>query len=229
METDPASRPPRRRWRWWLFVTINVGGLLLIIPLLKAVIPLLEISWRTRSAEALRARETNAGASAEAPVVVTTNAPGVPIASSSGPLQQLTNQLKDVEHLSEKDLEQIVAQHFGVSARPATNTTQFDMPSAVFDSISRTTVTVLGKTYYGYQVNLVDQNGHHKTNIDCFAEPNLEYERSLATMELINNSPQLKTIYRAMAAGLAERSSTNMPNETEGPAPAFRLDPGADR
>jgi hypothetical protein len=146
---------------------------------------------------------------------------------TNDPLRTLTNQLQVVQTISEKDIQKIVAQHFGVSgALPGTNS-QFDLPSAVFDSISKTTLVYQGKTYYGYQVDLVDQNGRHQTNIDCFTEPNVDYERSLATMELINNSPQLKRIYRAMASSLAEKSDAATNSSDASGDPVLRLDPGA--
>jgi hypothetical protein len=151
------------------------------------------------------------------------SAPG---SDAQGQLQQLSSKMGAVQTVSDKDIQLIVAQHFGVGKQRASSTTEFDLPSAVFDSISRTTIVHRGKTYYGYQVNLVDQNGRHKTNIDCFAEPNPEYERSMATMDLINNSPQLKRIYDAMSSSLAEKSSspTNQA-DSSGKEPALRLDP----
>ena len=118
----------------------------------------------------------------------------------------------------------MVANHFGSTGHSKGNSAQFDMDSAVFDSIAKTNITYQGKAYYGYIVNFVDQNGNHKTNIDCFAEPDLEYERCLATLELVNRSPQLKRIYQSMAAGLAERASTNQ-TSSKSEGPAFRLEP----
>lgn len=102
------------------------------------------------------------------------------------------------------------------------------MASAVFDGISKTTIVHNGRTYFGYQIDLVDQNGRHKTNIDCYLEPNLEYERSLATMDLINSSPQLKRIYRAMASSLADKTAGSNESESAAPAqPVLRLEPGS--
>jgi hypothetical protein len=229
VETDPekAVPPVKRRWKRWTFVGLNLAGLLLVIPLVKVVLPLVGIWWNTRSQDRLNATQLKPSAAFVAPArSLSSNGSS----TNSQTLQSLTNQLAIVDALSEQDIKQIVAQHFGTSSTAATNLDQFDLASAVFDSISRTNFDYRGKTYYGYAVNLVDQSGHHKTNIDCFPEPNLEYERSLQTLNLINGSPQLKKIYRAMAGSLAEQSSspTNAASESSD-IPDFRLEPEAEK
>jgi hypothetical protein len=227
--SNPGNR--KRGWRFWTFVVLNVVGLILIFPLLKVAFPLVGIWWNTRSQESARQHYKATAKPASAPAAApseesTATAVAPPPSSGAGQLQALTNQLQAVDNLSDKELQSIVAKHFGVS-RTSASATEFDLPSAVFDSISRTTLVFKGQTYYGYLVDLVDQNGRHKTNVDCFTEPNADYERSLATMQLINNSAQLKKIYRAMASGLAEKSSaaTNQPADSS--EPVLRLDPGA--
>jgi sensor c-di-GMP phosphodiesterase-like protein len=236
MARNPYERPARPRWRKWLLISINVAGLILIIPLLKVAIPLAEVWWHTRSQSSLqayeRASKTHSAAAQTQNSAAANNAERPPsTASSDDSLQKLTNQLNVVQALSDNDIQQIVAQHFGVKKSPSATKSQFDMDSAVFDSISKTTIVYKGTTYYGYQVNLVDQNGQHRTNIDCYTEPNLDYERSMATMDLINNSPQLKRIYNAMSSSLAEKSSSSSKdNDKSGSStadPALRIDPSS--
>jgi hypothetical protein len=207
------------------FVVINLAGLLLLIPLIKVTFPLAQVWWRTRSPESLRAH------AAKSPKA----SPGQDRAAGldeqeppEATLGSLTNQLGAVESLSDQAIEKIVTQHFGSKGQNPTGSTGFDMDSAVFDSISRTNVVLQGQAYYGYRVKLVDQNGNYQTNIDCFLEPNQEYERSLAAMEMINQSPQLKRIYQAMAASLAEKASQSEPAPgAASDQPALRLVPEA--
>jgi hypothetical protein len=229
MDSDPTKRPRKRGWKFWSFVALNVAGIVIAIPLLKIAIPLVGIWWNTRSQESLRHHEArvNQTRAAASPSHMPAAVPA-PSSATNDPLQMLTNQLGTVERMSEKDLNQIVASQFGSTGRSNANPSVFDLDSAVFDSIFRTNVLFQGKSYYAYHINLVDQNGNHKTNIDCFAEPNLEYERCLATMELINRSPQLKRIYQAMAAGLAEKASSQTnSSENSSDGPVLRLSPEA--
>ena len=221
MDSEPPVSKPKRSWKWWALVGINVIGLALVIPLLQVAVPLTRIWWQTRSQSSLVAAASRPPSSfATADVAVATED-----IQTNNQLQSLTNQLSTVSGLSETEIQQIVAQQLGSAAAVTSDDGRFDLASAVFESISRTNVVYQGKTYYGYRVTLVDQHGRHKTNVDCFAEPNLEYERSLQTLELINGSPQLQKIYRAMAGNLAARSSTNSdPDSGEG-RPAFRLEP----
>ena len=228
------SKPPRKRRRWalWAFVIFNVIALPLLVPVLKPVIPLLAVWWNTRSQESFSLSH-GAAVPSKSPQQ---NADARAVASSSTgtanqadlALESLTNQLSVLEQFSDSELAQVVSQNFGSAGTLSTNTGQFDLDSAVFESISKTTINHRGTNYYTYLVKLVDQTGNCRTNLDCFLEPNLDYERSLAAMELINRSPQLKRIYRAMAGALAERST---PADNEGPdlqtnAPVLRFEPG---
>jgi len=229
MDADPTKCLKKRGWKFWSFVILNVLGIVLAIPLLKIAIPLAAIWWNTRSQESLRRYEERVHTTeAAAPIQEPSATAPSPAAETNNSLHLLTNRLESVEQLSDKDLNQIVASQLGSTGRTAANPAQFDLDSAVFDNISRTNFIYQGKSYYAYHINLVDQNGNHRTNVDCFAEPNLDYERCLATMELINRSPQLKRIYQAMAAGLAEKASSftnSSASESEGPV--FRLSPEA--
>lgn len=222
MQTPPERRAPRRRWRWWLFIGLNVAGLLLILPLLKITWPLLQIWWTSLGqAEEIRepaVRLTEVSATQNGQFSPPSNGVDAPAQTDTNTsLEALTNQLGALEGLSDSDLKEIVARNFGVHTDAAADSKGFDMDSAVFDQISRTNVVYEGQKYVGYKVVLVDRNGLFQTNIDCFAQPNPDYERSLATMELINRSPQLKRIYDAMAGSLADkaRDTNSEPAHTE--------------
>ncbi len=228
MDAEVTKPPKRRGWKFWSFVLLNVAGVLLAIPLLRVAIPLVGIWWNTRSQESLRRHEARARVEQATAASPKQSARASTAASDStnDSFQTLTNQLGAVEHLSDKDLNQIVASQLGRTNRSKAKSTQFDLDSAVFDSIFRTNFVYQGKSYYAYHINLVDQNGNHKTNIDCYTEPNLDYERCLATMDLINRSPQLKRIYQAMAASLAEKASNSTNSTSESSeGPVLRLSP----
>jgi hypothetical protein len=107
---------------------------------------------------------------------------------------------------------------YGARKKSGVDTNVFDQAGAVFEKITRFTTNIDGHTHYGYVVTFVDPNGNHDTQTDLFEEPNLEYERSLATLELIAKNPQLKRIYQAMAYVLAEKAQTNAP-ASNGPEP----------
>jgi hypothetical protein len=223
------SQPPqKRRWRWWAIVLLNVAGLVVIIPLLRVTIPLMGVWWHTRSQASLATYQQHNSKPASASSTAASGGNDSANASTSdgsADLKSLSSKATTIDSFSQKELQELVAKQFGVNARSAQTSGKFDLDSAVFDSISKTTIVFNGSTYYGYRVNLVDQNGNHKTNIDCYTEPNLDYERSMAAMELINGSPQLKRIYQAMAPSLAEKSSsTNSADPKSGSGPAFRLD-----
>lgn len=220
MDTRPDPLRKRPRWVWWSFVLLNVAGLAVIVPLLKAVWPLLMIWWRP-PAPPLESTPPTVAAELSA-----TNWSAHPMGGdTNATFQTLTNQLGLLQNLSDSDLGQIMAQQFGGKAVSATPTNRFDLGSAVFDSISRTNLTFQGTTYYGYIVKLVDQNGNQQTNVDLFTEPNPDYERSLATMELINKSPQLRRIYQAMAPMLAEKTGGDSTSPTNAPAAATEPKP----
>jgi hypothetical protein len=231
METG-SNLPPKRRWGWWAVLALNLLGLLLILPLLKVTWPLITVWWTTRSQASFQSHQSAPPIPSVAPEVLPAAATDSPVASenatpggtNAADFQALTNQLGLLATLSDADLGQIVAKGFGTNSQTSgAHSSKFDLASAAFDSISRTNVIYEGKTYYGYRVNLVDQHGNHQTNIDCFTEPNLEYERSLATLDLISRSPQLKRVYQAMAATLAEKAGDESSTNASTNGPAFRL------
>lgn len=202
----------RRPWRFWIVVFLNLAGVVVAIPLLVVVFPLLEIWWDTHSQEnftrhqaASRPRPAAQSAPAKA------NPPATPqVDSAKGTLSALaglTNNLNLVGALNREELDKIVATQFGKQKPTQADPGTFDSDSSVFDKITRSTAIVKGKEYYCYEVDLVDQNGNHKIHTDCFEKPDLDYERSMAALELVNSNPQLKKIYKAFSHVLAEKSS----------------------
>ena len=112
-------------------------------------------------------------------------------------LNQLSGRIKAIENLAESEIEKIVAFKFGNKATPETDPEQFDQDSAVFDTISKTMETIEGRVYHCYHIDLVDQHGNHRIQVDCYEDVNLDMERSMQTMQLVNGNPQLKKIYAA--------------------------------
>jgi hypothetical protein len=212
LDIEPMAKPKWRRWSYRAFVIVNVAGIIVAIPLIVATVPLLKIWWDTRSQESLIRREIQTHNNSPKTAVTTvesrssTQAP--PPATPELPsLSALTNQLSVVGNLKEDELDKIVAYKFGAKKRSEADPTKFDSDSAVLHKISRSIATVSGKAYYCYQVDLVDENGNHKTNTEYYEKPDLDYERGMATLELVNNNPQLKKIYNAFAHVLAEKSA----------------------
>ncbi len=230
----PNQKPPKKsrwkRWGFWAFMVFNLVGLILAYPLLKSAGPLVSIWWNTRSQASFHQHQQQLAQSQSASPETTAAKSGLnsstPEAAVNASFSQLSNHLTVVQNISEKELSRIVASQFGGKKRALGDPTKFDQDSAVFDSISSTNLVINGKSYYCYEIDLVDQNGNHKINIDGFTEPNLEYERSKATMELVNRTPQLRKIYNAMAYVLAEKSTsgTNASALTPSDMPAIRLE-----
>jgi hypothetical protein len=219
-----SGRPSRwKRKGFWIFVIINVAGLLLIIPLLKAVGPLLGIWWNTRSQDSIT---RHVAASARAPRAVVNNEKPAEIEAAPDPVfSDLTNKLNVLQGLSDSEIQKIVAQKFGAKKPQSEKPAVFDRDSAVFHKITRKTTNLQGKDYYCYEIDLVDQNGNHSTQADCFNKPDVDYERSMATLDLIEKNPQLKSIYSAFAHVLGEKSSD--PKNTgpsTGPGPSLRFE-----
>ncbi len=244
MHVKNSPESCRKKWSWkrwgvWAFVVFNVVGIIVAWPLIQAIAPLAGIWWETHSQASFQRHQRKVGQPpqmtlamertgsprpASLPLSVTNSA--LPDTNTDSALQELGKKVKVVDKLSDTDINQIIAWKFGQMKKPKGDPTKFDANSAVFDKITRTVIDYEGKPYYAYEVDLVDQNGNHKVNVDCFSEPNLEYERSKATMELVNKTPQLKRIYDAFAYVLAEKSSpnTNAPPDTNSPQPALRFE-----
>ena len=230
---DESSQPKRRRWRrwgYWTFIGSNVVGLIIIIPLMAAVLPLLKIWWNTRSDESLRKHtqessqvaSTNSHQISNGGKVVPTNS----VSHTESSLEALTNQLGLVSNLDQDGLDKIIESQFGKKKRLDVNPGQFDRDSAVFHEIKRTMETINGKKYFCYELDLVDQNGNHKINVDYVEKPDADYERSMATLALIKSNPQLQKIYKAFSHVLAEKASAaNDAESTSGvQEPALRLE-----
>ncbi len=227
----PIRKRRWRRWGWWAFIAVNVGCLFLILPLLKAVFPLIGIWWNTHSLANFRSHQQKLARTAQlAPAEpAKSSAPTASAGDSSRAFSGLTNQLHVVEKLSGADLSRIVASQFGAKKASTGDPTKFDEASAVFDSIASTNLVLNGTNYYCYRIDWVDQHGNHKISLDCFKEPNLDYERSKETMEVVNRTPQLRRIYDAMAYVLAEKSTaaTNAPAANDLPDARFEKDPSS--
>lgn len=228
-----AKRSRWRRWSFWTFIGVNVLGVILIIPLIPTISPLVRIWWDTHSEENFRKHEAAAvtpPAPAAGPVQAVKAPAPTPAVFSS--LSALTNNLKLVEHLNTDELDKIVAAQFKAKKERSGKAEEFDQDSAVFYKIKRSLATIEGKQFFCYEVDLIDQNGKHKVHVDAFEKPDLDYERSMATLDVVNNNPQLKKIYQAFAHILAEKSSAPDKDENVAAAekPSFRLEkaPGSD-
>lgn len=219
---DPSEPKKQNRWKrpgFLIFVGVNVLGVVIAIPLISAVYPLMSIWWNTRSQESVQ-RYVERSTSAE------TNRNSFKVAQPAEPsINNLTNQLAMVEGLSEAELSKIVAHQFGAKKETTSDPSKFDRDSAVFHDIQRIVRVVNGLQLYCYEVDLVDQNGNHRKQLDCFEEPDPDYERSMATLQLVQSNPQLKKIYSAFAHVLAEQSS-NPTNANPNPStpPVIRLE-----
>jgi hypothetical protein len=209
LDSTTKTGPKRRRWGFWLFVLVNVAGGILAIPLLSAVFPLLGIWWDTRSEQSFLRHEqrsaqlsmTNSAATAAKFTAVEPTPPADPS------LGALTNSLHLLANLKEEELNKIVAYQFGKQKQSKADPAKFDRDAAVFHAIKRTIQEIDGKRHYCYAVDWVDPNGNHESQLDCFEKPDLDYERSIATLELVNGNPQLKKIYQAFAHVLGEQSA----------------------
>jgi len=229
MNDIPEKKPGRKRWKrwaWWAFILINVGGIFFILPMLKSVGPLVQIWWGTRSQDSFRDYQKSHSNQAPSSISVTNPLELVEFAAADTPeaFKVLTNQVQMVENLSDKEIGQIIAWKFGSKKQSAADPKVFDRDSAVFNSIDRFTVDIGGRIFYGYKIDFVDQNGNHHNAIDVFTEPNLDYERGKATMDLVNRNPQLKRIYDAMSHILAQQSTEAEKNQTNSEVPVMRFE-----
>lgn len=214
---------------------MNVLGVVLIIPVLPTIMPLIRIWWDTRSQESFerqaqsesRIRVTDFTEFARQPP----SPPNIVLAQTRPSLSALTNDLDVVSNLDESEIAKIVAFQFGEKAKRSTDPGTFDRDSAVFHSIKKSVQTQDGKQYHIYEIDLVDQSGNHSTSWDVSEGPDLDYERSMATLDLVNNNAQLKQIYDAFSYFLGEQSSnaTNAMEETNGGTnPLFQIETSTD-
>lgn len=225
--------PPKSRWTkrgWWIFIFLNIAGLLLIIPLLSAIGPLVGIWWNTRSQDSVTRqvadsrKDSAASAPASKPGTSSSPLPPSPQSTADADLAALTNQLNLVKGLSDEEIKKMVAKQFGQKKKPQGDPSKFDRGSAVFHKIERTVATIQGKEYFCYEIDLADQNGNHTIQVDCFDKPDVDYERSMATLQLIEKNPQLKSIYTAFSHVLAEKAEKADTNKSQPVAPAIRFE-----
>lgn len=225
--------PPKSRWTkrgWWIFILLNIAGLLLIIPLLSAIGPLVGIWWNTRSQDSVTRQV--ADSRKQSPAAPPAAGRGVPStrpaetrpSTAEADLAALTNQLNLVKGLSDEEIKKMVAKQFGQKKKPQGDPSKFDRGSAVFHKIERTVSTIQGKEYFCYEIDLADQNGNHTIQVDCFDKPDVDYERSMATLQLIEKNPQLKSIYNAFSHVLAEKAEQADTNKSQPPPPPIRFE-----
>ncbi len=211
-ETIVTTVKTRRRWKFWAFIVINVAGVVVAIPLLMAVGPLVSVWWDTRSQESFKRHEelsTRLPAKKAVQVSDQSRAGNSDSPNGNAPsFAGLTNNLKLIGNLNEGELDKIVTKQYGKQKPTRADPATFDRDSAVFHAIDRSVATLNGKQYFCYKVDLVDENGNHNVNVDTFEKPDLDYERSMAALELMNSNPQLKKIYKAFSRVLAEQSSS---------------------
>ena len=232
MNSNPEKKPWKKRWKrwaWWAFILVNVGGIFFILPMIKSVGPLVQIWWSTRSQDSFRNYQKTHTNQAPSSITVTNPLELLEFTNNADAPESfkvLTNQVKLVENLSDKEISQIIAWKFGSKKKSSGDPKVFDRDSAVFHSIDRFTVDIGGRMFYCYKIDFVDQNTNHHFAIDCFTEPNLDYERGKATMDLVNRNPQLKRIYDAMSHILAQQSTEVEKNSTNSDVPVMRFEEG---
>jgi hypothetical protein len=115
--------------------------------------------------------------------------------------------LKMVENLTDDQIKKIVSQKFGEKKTPQGDPAKFDSDSAVIHKITRAMSNINGKDYYCYEIDLADQNKNHRIQVDCYDHADVDYERSMATLDLIEKNPQLKSIYSAFSHVLADKAT----------------------
>jgi hypothetical protein len=209
MEPTAGKTKGKHLWKrrgWWAFLFLNLACLLLIIPLLQSVPSLVGIWWHTRSRDHFKSEPAQAGAPIHSARARATPSNSTPALVDP---QTLTNKMGAIQDLPDSEIHKIIALKFGENKQVFGDPTVFDQNAAVFEKIKSFTTNIDGKLTYAYEVVWVDPHGNRDISVDYFDEPNLEYERGKATLELIDQNPQLKRIYQAMSYVLAEKSLNN--------------------
>jgi len=202
--TEPKPRSRRRRWVRWTFWIANILGIIIAIPVLTAVWPLLKVYWSTRSEAVVL---NNATFQTNQSLTVSDSSP-MPAAETDKSLEELNKNLDQIEHLNKEEIHDIVAQFFDAREEPnQSDPAKFDEASAVFSDIQKLIGEHEGEIYYIYLLELEDQNGNRIRKSAIFDKPDLDYERSMKTMELVKSNPQLKQIYDAFSHVLGGMSA----------------------
>ena len=127
---------------------------------------------------------------------------------------------KKIEHLDQAEIESMVSQFFG-SRNQSPDSETFDEDSSVFVDINKLIGEVDGRVVHVYLIELEDKNGNRIKKMAVSEGPDLEFERSMKTIKLVQTSPELKKVYDAFSHVLAEWSAQdNAEDETNAvPAP----------
>jgi hypothetical protein len=207
--SESNTRARKRRRGRFLFWSINILALLLAIPLLKLTWPLLEIAWKTRSSRAIELNihhQESLGGTASGDIKQSFGQ----VADTGDPasLDQLASKLESLEDLDEDALNLWAKRLFDGGIPPADPST-FDLDSAVFSRIEREIKHANGQTLYVYWIELVDINGNKAYRMASSAEPDTDYERSIQTLQLIKENPELQKIYSAFSHAIATSSNSS--------------------
>jgi len=216
------SDPIRKRRKRVLFWSINLLALLLAIPLLKATWPLIEVLWKTRSAAAIAQNmdpdEPDAQGMRGDFKRMRDQADPEQAQSS---LDKLAQQLQGMGPLDQNSLESWATKLFGTQQKELGSAT-FDLDAAVFSRIERVRAEVDGKKVYVYLIELVDPNQNKDYRMDVSVEPDPDYERSMMTLDLIKQNPELQKIYDAFSHAMTSSIQSDAEEDreessTEGP------------
>ena len=203
--SDQQRRKKRRRIIFW---SVNIIGLLLAIPLLKVTWPLLEIVWKTRSSQAIESnaefQENGDGSIKRQFEQASQQAAADPQAS----INELSSKLEGLENLDEQELDKWADRIFG-SGNPPEDPDTFDLDSAVFSRIEREIADIEGQQTYVYWIELVDESGNKAYRVATSPEPDPDYERSIMTLQLVRENPELQKIYNAFSHAMAKQGASS--------------------
>lgn len=205
--TEVSVQANRKRRRRIIFWSVNIIGLLLAIPLLKVTWPLLEIVWKTRSSQAI---ESNADFNDGGDGSIRRDFEQASQQAAADPqasLNELSSKLEGLDDLDEKELDKWAERIFG-SGNPPKDPDTFDLDSAVFSRIEREIKEIEGQPTYVYWIELVDQNDNKAYRFSTSPKPDPDYERSIMTLKLIQENPQLQKIYNAFSHAMTGSSSS---------------------
>ncbi len=235
----PEKSVKKTSWGRRIFWALNIIGAIILIPLMIEVAPLVGIWWNTLNVSNYARSQSSDGNDKSEPALIedssgqftdpseSTTTPSAENGLDAARVNQLSGRVEAIENLAESEIEKIVAFKFGNKVAPKTDPEQFDQDSAVFDTITKSMETIEGRVYHCYHIDLVDQHGNHRIQMDCYEDTNLGLERSMQTMQLVNGNPQLKKIYDAASHFFgSESAEPSTDSETSDDTPVLRLEPG---
>lgn len=190
-----------QKWRRigkWTFWIVNILGVLIAIPLLKAIWPLLEVGWATRSEARLEANprfQTNQTVAISEESIEKTLSPA---ATADDELANLGSHLDQIAHLDRQEYDRMmgmIAAHFGVPEASTADPEVYDEDSAVPEDVNKVIREIDGVRYHIYIVEMKDRNGNRTTQLHSYKKPDADYERVLQAMKLMRQNAQLRNIY----------------------------------